>query len=254
MKSILVPIFLAIYCPLVAAQNAQVDTFAEPMMSYNPLKDISVYDINQHTNLNPSFDGRMYHFNYPVGQQLDLLFTHKGYKTTQSGTFTVPSKGFTGEHNNISWQAIPSFLWFLVKNIVELDTSTQMNNSDCQVIATVTAYDRTLDDDPQGEPNATVNLQNVKTGETGVGFDKTYYFGILGGKTLPIPGLKETTADGGVIFMNVQPGQYKIIAEKAGVQFSQPEFNCDPTIWKAEGKNELDVINLSPPQGPIVLK
>ncbi|MGB0894699.1 MAG: hypothetical protein ACPGUD_09855 [Parashewanella sp.] len=244
----------------VSGEQAKVDIYAEPAGSYHPLANIIVSDALKKTKIEQlTFDGKYYQLTYPIGQDMSLLFSHRGYKTSQSGLFKIGGQSYIGPHHLISWQPINSFLWAMLKKIIELDTLTKMGKDRCQLIATVTAYNMTMDDDPQGEPGATVKLINKSSkaatdANTSNDYDKTYYFGILAGKTLPVPGLTATTADGGIMILNIKPGKYALVAEKQGVQFSSPTFICDPSQWRALGKDETMLINLSPPQGPIVQK
>ena len=119
-----------------------------------------------------------------------------------------------------------------------------MDPEKCHVTTTITAYHKTLDDIPQGEPAAKVTLYPA-TDETPFYFD-IFKSGPLKGKTNPfVRGLTETSEDGGVAFFNLPPSEkpYVLSAEKEGVVFTKAAFIC----------NKGAFINISPPDGPMVM-
>ena len=236
-----------------ASETAKISVFVEPIGLYSALANVTMYDLFQKTRINNvDFYNGTYHFNYPVGRNLSLLFQHEAYQTTQIGTFKVDASGFVGKYNQLSWQAVPTILWDVFKYIVEIEDHLTMKPGFCQVGATITAYHKTLDDDPQGEPGAVADLISPDAPAGMKLYDKVYYTGIHDKKTFPVPGLKKTTKDGGAFFINVLPGyHYQMVATKPGVEFSVPQFICAPELWPQV--DETILINLSPPQGPTVL-
>lgn len=105
-----------------------------------------------------------------------------------------------------------------------------------------------------GEAGATVALLDMNGNPTGI---RPCYLGAVFGLTewfTPIASLRaparlaqriartKTSTDGGVLFRNVPPGNYKIVAEKYGVQFTTAYVRI------IEGQSPT-VINASPPGG-----
>ncbi len=246
---------LLIQAPLALASNAPVYIYAEPAGSKKPLENITIDDLIKGIPVDDwNYSNKLYHFNSLIGQDLTLLFQHNHYKTSQSATFSISPNGYTGTHSLISWQPINTILWKALKYSTEIVNLTKMKDGYCQVLTTVSEKGKTLDDDPQGEAGATVDLVSDSWTLPVKPYSKVFYLGILAKKTFPMPNLKSTTADGGVIFLNVEPGhKYKIITNKVGVKFTQPEFICKPQLWDQLGLSETILINISPPQGPTVV-
>ncbi len=251
----LLPLTLSFLSAAGFAADAPVEIYAEPAGISKSLQNVTIDNLISGVPLDGvTYFNKLYHFSYPVSQDLTMVFRHEHYKTSQSGTFSVPASGYTGSHNLISWQPILTPLWKALKYATEVENLTTMKTGYCQVIATVTAKGKTLDDDPQGEAGATVDLVSDTWTGSEKPYSKLFYLDILLKKTFPFPGLEKTSKDGGVIFINVEPGhKYKIITAKAGVKFTTPAFTCRPELWDQLGLNETVLINLSPPRGPTVI-
>lgn len=183
------------------------------------------------------------------GAQITLLLKKKSflpwndYKTTQSATFVVPKNGFVGRFNNITFQVPTMATYRLLKTIISEERGIQLDPTKCNIVTTVTAFHKTLYDDPQGEPNATVFLQ--QSHKPIMLPTQPFYFGIIAGKTNPFTPKRVTTSlDGGVLIYNLAASNvpYLIFARKKGVQFNAKQFICKPGAF----------INISPPQGPTV--
>jgi hypothetical protein len=158
--------------------------------------------------------------------------------TTQIATVYVPSKGFQGQHNELTFQVPHQTTFQILKKIVLAKKNLQLDPTTCQVATTVAALGKTLDDDPQGEAGAHLIIshqgKNIPV--------KAVYFGILFNKTNPfVLNDYQTSEDGGAIIYNLPASEklYKITAMKPGKQFSSEFFYCRPGAF----------INLSPPHG-----
>ncbi|RYV02659.1 hypothetical protein SOPP22_09040 [Shewanella sp. OPT22] len=239
----------------VIAKSAPITIYAEPAGSSHPLENITIDDFIEGVPIDSwNYSNKLYHFNSLIGKDITLLFKHDHYKTSQSGTFSISPLGYMGTHHLISWQPISSVLWTALKYSTEVATLSKMKKGYCQVLTTVTAKNKTLDDDPQGESGAKVDLVSQDWSSPNKPYSKIFYFGILAKKSFPVPGLTSTSADGGVLFMNVAPNhKYKIVTTKHVVNFTQPEFICRPQLWDQLGLSETVLINISPPQGPTVI-
>lgn len=170
-------------------------------------------------------------------ERSDQLFWHN-YQPTQTATFIVPKKGFIGPHHEITFQVPRKITYKFLKSIIVHKLNAFPNSNCCQVAATITAKDKTLADDVQGEVNAKVILSH--RGKV-LKYINVAYFGILFKKTNPFVLQGQSSLDGGVIIYNLPASKflYSISAIKTGKQFSREYFYCRPNTF----------INLSPPHG-----
>ena len=222
-------------------ETAPVSGFARSFVLGTPLADATITILETGLKMKTDSKGRFGPIFYPVGKPITLLFEKFAYKTTQSGTIIVPPGGLTDPYSNITFQ-IPSLeTYYLLAAIV----GAKIDENSCHVTTTITAYHKTMDDDPQGEVNARVSIAPY-INETPFYFD-IFTTGPLKGKTNPFTkGLLQTSEDGGIAFFNLptrdQP--YIISAIKAGVVFSEAQFQCRKGAF----------INISPPLGPMAQK
>ncbi|KTD69198.1 MULTISPECIES: carboxypeptidase regulatory-like domain-containing protein [Legionella] len=220
-----------------------VSGFARSFISGLPIADatITVLENNQ-LKFKTDASGKFGPFAWAVGKPITLVFEKPGsfwtgYKTTQTATVIVPPEGINHENyvKNISFQ-VPSNMAY---KLLSFAIGEAEDPDACQIAATITPPNTTMDDIPQGVEGVTVSLSpNVKV--------RTFYFDIFPfiHKTNPfIRTLKSTSLDGGVAFLNVPPGDYIMEARKDNILFSK-------VIIKAR-KGML--VNASPPQGPTML-
>jgi len=248
--------FIAVFLSSILSTTAHalVSIFPQEIGTFNTPKNIQIYELPTGTLLKDfSYNNRHIHFVNPLKSGHSLIFKAPHYITTQS--IILPEDLNDDMDFTISFQAIPVWLWDASKFIIESYTDEKMNPSYCQLITTISAAGKTLDDAPQGEKGAVVSLHSTDRTNT---YEKPlhgsiFYFADIGtGKPFPIPNLKTTSSDGGVIIMNIHPGHYKLKATKKGYTFSSSEFECNPNYWKKTAPNEWMIINLSPPNGPSV--
>lgn len=218
-------------------QKAPVYGFARafPISYALPNATITILETGEKykTDANGNF-GPIY---YPIGKPITLVFKKWGYKTTQSATMTVPKEGLQGPHENISFQVPSSLTFYLYSKIV----GARFDENSCHVATTVTALNKTLNDERQGEMGATIKLIPTTN-------DKPFYFdifktGFLKNYTNPFTRtLTQVSADGGAGFFNLPPREqpYIMQAYKNGVKFTEVKFICRKNAF----------INMSPPQGP----
>lgn len=182
----------------------------------------------------------------PVGQPLTLRLSKAGYRTTQYATVMVPPGGLV-ERLDMVWFQVPSSLMYDMLSI--LMPVAPNDKEYCQFVVTVSAYNLTVLDFPQGEPNSTAAMAPVPSNWSS-GKSNVYYFGTWGkisNATNPFAkGLNSTSWDGGVVLINVPPAAdpYTVSASKPGVRFSSSKMLCpEPGIF----------VNAPPPAGPQVL-
>ena len=166
------------------------------------------------------------------------------YHETQEGTFFVPKVGFQDSNNEITFQVPRKISYHLLEKIIKLKRHATPCENCCNVATTITAFQKTLSDDIQGEPGAKITLRHK--GKY-ISHHQLIYFGILLGKTNPfyISG-KTSSKDGGVLIYNLPASSdlYEISAIKNQLSFSSEKFWCRKGTF----------INLSPPHGPRVIR
>jgi hypothetical protein len=105
----------------------------------------------------------------------------------------------------------------------------------CQIAATVTEIGASLysTTPSHGQAGATVTIAPVPDDVDG----PVYFEYFDGGAILPNRELTETTRDGGVLFLNVPPGEYVLSAHAEGMTFRDVRVRCDAGL----------LVNPSPP-------
>lgn len=170
---------------------------------------------------------------FTPGEDVTLTMEHLGFAPIQTGTHAVPEAGI----ERLTFQA-PVWEIFHVMAITSL---IRPRADRCQIASTVTERGVSIYDPPpsHGEAGATVTIEPHPEGMEG-----PVYFQYIGpGTILPDPHLRETTRDGGVLFLNVPPGDYTLTARKDGVRVQQVRARCRAQ-W---------LVNASPPWGLQVL-
>lgn len=168
----------------------------------------------------------------------------------QTATLTIPKGGLADLHNQVTFQVLMDATYYGLEALMLEEHGVILHKDRCHLITTITAYNKTLYDDPQGEPNA-------KAIVTPNHYDGIHYFGVfasgpLKGKTNPFEkGLTETSLDGGILIFNIDPSdkEYVISAQANGVQFSTKNFQCHANV-----SGSAPFLNLSPPNSPSALK
>lgn len=220
-------------------QTAPVSGFARSFLSWAPLQDATITILEKGTQLKTDSNGLFGPFQWPVGEPLTLVLEKEGYQTTQTATITVPPEGLNEPFHNISFQVPSDF----AVSLFTYAMGVSVDKNACTIAATITAFNKTMLDVPQGEADAKAVLS--PSSEV-----KPFYFGIFESglfkhKTNPFNrNLTETSMDGGVIYINIPPRDepYTLTAVKEGVCFNQVTFFARRGVF----------VNLSPPLGPTV--
>jgi len=220
---------------------APVAGFARSFIFGSAISNAEITILETEQKLKTDNEGHFGPFNYPVGKPITLLLKKWNYKTTQSATIIVPPEGLLGPYNQITFQVPSVESYYILRTII----GGKEDANSCHVATTITAYGKTMDDDPQGEENAYVTFTpHIYT--TPFYFD-IFKSGPLEGKTNPFTkGLKNTSEDGGVLLFNLpaQDKLYTLSAQKAGLKFTKVKFWCRKGAF----------INISPPRGPTASK
>ena len=175
-------------------------------------------------------DGKFRFDGLEEGSEVTLLLEHPEYHPIQTGTIKL---GPYGAHR-ITFQAVDYFTYYGLAFLVGILPDEQ---NCCQMVTTLTREGKSLyDPGAHGEEGATASLDPPLSPEHG-----PIYFG---SDVFPDRSLTESSDDGGVLFVQVPPGEYVWTADKPGVEFTQVKMKCRPG-W---------LINASPPWGLQVIE
>lgn len=235
----------AIQCP---APKVPVYGYAQAFVGDAPVRNAKITVLETGQTFTTNQVGRFAFCTLPR-QQITLLLNKSSqspldnFYPVQSATVQVPTHGLRGKFQEITFQVPREMTFNVLKEIFSYQHHIELNPNRCTVGATLTAFNKTLADDPQGEPGSTIllwhNNRLIKN-------PPVFYVGILFGKTDPLQtNLKSSSADGGAIIYNLPPSNklYYLSASKPGKRFSTVAFLCRANSF----------INLSPPYGPRVL-
>lgn len=151
-----------------------------------------------------------------VGADVTLAMHDPRFPLIHTGTHTVPAEGI----ERLTFQAPTHRMYRLLATAVAITPRATR----CQIAATVTEIGRsiyTTDWPSHGEAGATVTLTPARAMVDGPVYFQYYESGII-----PERQLTETSRDGGVLFLNVEPGEYVLSASKAGVRFRSVRVRC----------------------------
>jgi hypothetical protein len=170
-------------------------------------------------------DGKFEFTDLPVGADITLVMEHPDYHPIQTGTHVLPEEGL----QRLTFQAVKHGIYEALSAIVMV---TPDETQYCQMVTTVTRVGKSIyDPGAHGEADVTVTLDPPLPAENG-----PIYFNA---DVIPEPGLTQTSEDGGVLFIQVPPGEYTWTASKEGADFRQVRMKCR-IGW---------LINASPPWG-----
>jgi len=170
-------------------------------------------------------DGRFHFDGIPVGAEVSLVLEHPDYHLIQTGTHVVPPEGL----ERITFQGVTNEVYAALGAILGIVPDEA---GACQMPTTVTRVGRSLyDPGAHGLEGATVTIDPPLPAAHG-----PIYFNE---NVIPDPTHTETSEDGGVLFVQVPPGEYVMTAHKPGVEFRQVKFKCRPGV----------LVNASPPWG-----
>lgn len=174
------------------------------------------------------------HLSFSVGMNVTFFFPGSLLlAATQGATVVVPAEGLT---SNITWYVlqIPNKV---VYEIMMLVSPGHKDPTKCIGMVTVTAWDKTVADCPQGIEGVTVSVNPPLQ-------SMIFYPGVwMGNRTDPFPNnLTSTSLDGGVAIENLPVGKtYLVTASKPGYLFTSTVLWC-----QAPGT----FVNGAPNQGP----
>jgi len=170
-------------------------------------------------------DGHFEFDDLDEGNEVTLVLSHPDYHPIQNGTMRLGPAGA----DLVTFQAVITPIYQALAALLQI---TPDEEGACQMVTTFTRYGKTMyDPGAHGEAGALVQLAPALPAEHG-----PIYFN---SSVLPDRALTESSDDGGVLFVQVPPGEYVWTATKPGVAFSRVKMTCRPGF----------LVNASPPWG-----
>lgn len=175
-------------------------------------------------------DGAFVFEDLPGDAEVTLTLAADGYYPIQTGTFELVGE----DMGRFSFQVPSDSIFDLLASAIDLSPDPEK----CQIASTVTRRGNSVYDTipgTHGEPGATVTI-SPSAGEV----DGPVYFEIVRYDVIfPKRSLSQTTDDGGVLFLNVEPGTHVLEAHKADTTIPSVKMKCRPGV----------LVNASPPWG-----
>lgn len=169
-------------------------------------------------------DGHFEFTGLAAGSEATLVLEHPDYHLIQTGTFTVDA-----DIERVTFQAVTHGIYKALSLVVGI---TPDEASSCQMVTTITRIGKSIyDPGAHGEADVTVTLAPALSAEHGpIYFDSS---------VVPDKTLTRSSDDGGVLYVQVPPGNYTWTATKAGATFAPVKMKCRPGV----------LVNASPPKG-----
>ena len=159
------------------------------------------------------------------GEEVSLVLEDPAYHPIQNGTVRLGANGA----ERVTFQAVIWSVYDALASILGL-VPDELNS--CQMVTTVTRVGKSIyDPGAHGEDNATVKIDPPVTEDHG-----PIYFA---DNVIPAPGLSRTSTDGGVLYVQMAPGEYVWIAHKGDFVFTRVKSKCRAGL----------LVNASPPWG-----
>jgi hypothetical protein len=160
----------------------------------------------------------------PAGMEATFVLKKDGFPRAQTKTFTLPDKDL----EKVTFQ-VPDLQ---LVDLLAASIGVSVDTKKCQMVTTITRVGKSIyDDGAHGEQDATVSIDPAVAPEKG-----PIYFN---SSVMPDKTLNKSSDDGGVLFVNVDPGEYVLEAAKTGVKFEKLKLKCRANT----------LVNASPPYG-----
>jgi hypothetical protein len=149
-----------------------------------------------------NMDGEFTIEGLPVGSQATLVLEHDDHPLTYTKTHTVPGTDL----DDLTFQIPTTSVFALIElGLVGAGVTDGVDPNKCQMVSTFTRFGKTIGDDGHhGEPGAVLSLAPANNAEAG-----PIYFS---DEVLPDPARTYSSLDGGVLLLNVEPGEYTLSA------------------------------------------
>lgn len=171
---------------------------------------VSVLEMPEYTTTTVE-DGYFIIEELPVNQEITLVLEADGFPTTHTKTFTLSDSDI----EEVTFQVPNDNLY----GLLALNLGVTLSEEKCQLVSTVTFLGGSLYlPDAHGEAGATVALDPPDENADG-----PIYFNE---EVIPDRSWTETSSDGGIVFVNTEPGDYILSASKDGVVFEDVKLKC----------------------------
>lgn len=191
---------------------------------------VTVLELPEAGTVVTASDGAWAYDALPGDAEVSFLMAKAGWPAIQTGTFALAGQDVA----RVSFQAPDLQVYGLMASFAK----SKADPTRCQIATTVTRRGNSMYDQvpgTHGEPGATVTIEPAVPETSGPIYFNLATYAVI----YPDPKLKETSDDGGVLFVNVPPGRYTLRAHKANTTFRQVDIKCRAG-W---------LVNASPPWG-----
>ena len=170
-------------------------------------------------------DGHFEFDGFAPGSEVTLVLEHPDYHVIQTGTLTVGD----ADLDRVTFQAVTHQIYGLLASIVGI---TPDEKNSCQMVTTITRIGKSIyDSGAHGELGVTVTLDPpLPAAQVPIYFNAS---------VIPDKSLKESSPDGGVLYVQVPPGEYTWTGTKAAAEFTTVKMKCRAGV----------LVNASPPHG-----
>ena len=170
-------------------------------------------------------DGHFQFDGFYPGSEVTLVLEHPDYHLIQTATQTIGD----ADIDRVTFQAVTHQIYDLLAGVVDV---TPDEKNACQMVTTITRIGKSIyDQGAHGEYGVKVTLDPPLPAENG-----PIYFNAL---VIPDRSLTESSADGGVIYVQVPPGEYTWTGTKDAAELTTVKMKCRPGV----------LVNASPPHG-----
>ena len=170
-------------------------------------------------------DGHFQFDGFDPGSEVTLVLEHPDYHLIQTGTQTLGD----ADVDRLTFQAVSFATYDLLAAVVGV---TPDEKNTCQMVTTITRIGKSIyDTGAHGEYGVKVTLDPPLPAPLGpIYFNATVF---------PDRGLTESSPDGGVLYINVPPGEYTWTGTKPSAEFTTLKMKCRAGV----------LVNASPPHG-----
>jgi hypothetical protein len=164
----------------------------------------------------------------PIDEEITLVLEADDFPTTHTKTFTLTDSDI----EEVTFQ-VPNLSLY---ELLALNLGVTLSEEKCQLVSTVTFLGGSLYlPNAHGEAGATVAIDPADDNADG-----PIYFNE---EVIPDRSWTETSSDGGIVFVNTEPGDYILTATKEGVVFESVKLKCRPGVLaNASPPHALQVI------------
>jgi hypothetical protein len=170
-------------------------------------------------------DGHFDFAGFAPGSEVTLVLEHPDYHLIQTGTLTVGDANL----DRVTFQAVTHQIYDLLASVVGV---TPDEKNSCQMVTTITRIGKSIyDSGAHGELGVAVTLDPPLPAALG-----PIYFNA---SVIPDRSLKESSPDGGVLYVQVPPGEYTWTGTKPSAELTTVKMKCRAGV----------LVNASPPHG-----